>query len=249
MPVKKAPNGHVHLTEGSRKLWGTDEPPFNLIPDAWTAIPITLSFPDFAKDVAYGFNLFTTSFPVSRTDMYGLSLVKMLPAETWLPDITLGSVPAGINYVDWRVIFNWTQRPSRVLERDVTTPVGLGKETDLRGGSGLLEISGGYRRMMHVGLSGQTIVLSRKQSTRSMTESADWSPGNATHYASGGPRPGWTYGSIREGKFVAFIDRRSGGNNVWRGGSSGASLVDPTNYASTWSGTLLVKPGRYNPSI
>lgn len=252
MPITPAPGGHIHAIRSGRKVWGTDDPPVLLVPDAWQSIPITIEFPDFAKDVAYGFNQWTTTVPPS-TSMYGMSIVKILPQTTWLPDIVLGTVPSSlINYVDWRVVLNWTKQPSWARMSPVVSPIIPGIETDLRGGSGLIEISGCFRRMIHVELSGTNIVLSRKQSTRGMNEnpSPGWAPGNATHYpGSGGPMPGWTYGVQQEGAFSYFIDKRSGGNNVWRGGSNGASLVDPTDYSSIWSGTLLVKPGRQNTSI
>ncbi|MBN9333852.1 hypothetical protein [Devosia sp.] len=250
MPVTPGAGGHIHVNRAGKKLWGTDEPPVQLIPAAWQEIPITISFPDFAKDIAYGFNLFTTPGPpFETTTMYGMSVVKILPQETTLPDIVIGTVPAGINYVDWRVVLNWTKQPSYTRFGPAFSPIRPGYQTDLRGGSGLIEISGVWRRRIHIGLSGTSIVLSRKQSTRNTNEQPGWSPGNATHYPSGGPRPGWTWGVQQEGVLAHFIDKRAGGNNVWRGGSNSASLVDPTDYSSIWTGALLVKPGRQNASI
>jgi hypothetical protein len=223
-----------------------------LIPDTWQSIPITISFPDFSKDIAYGFNLFNSGPPLNTTTMYGMSIVKILPQTTTLPDIVLGSVPSSlINYVDWRVVLSWTKQPSWARMNPVLSEITPGIQTDLRGGSALIEISGCFRRMIHVGLSGTSIVLSRKQSTRNINENptGGWAPGNSTHFPSGGPRPGWTYGVQQEGSFAYFIDKRAGGNNIWRGASNGASLSDPTDYSSTWTGTLLVKPGRQNASI
>lgn len=249
MGLKPSPDGHLHLMSGSRKVWGTDLPPIQLIPDAWQSIPVTIQFPDFPKDVAYGFNIFTTS-PTNITTHYGMSVVKILPQELTLPDITLGTVPSPlINYVDWRVVLNWTKRPSPARGGPVISPVVRGKQTDLRGGSGLIEVSGCFRRMIHIGLVGQSIVLSRRQSTRNIVEAVDWSPGNATHYSNGGPRPGWTYGSQQRGTFAYVIDKRSAGSGVTRSDGNRASLTDPTNYSSTWAGTLLVKPGRANTTI
>lgn len=238
------------MLKGGRKRWGTDDPPIQLIPDAWQSIPVTIEFPDFPKDVAYGFNLSNSGPPLNITSMLGISVAKILPQELTLPNIVLGTVPSSlINYVDWRVVLNWSKRPDNCGAWPVMSPVRRGVQTDLRGGSGLLEISAAFRRMIHVGLSGQNIILSRRQSSQDTLESVNWSPGNATHFPSGGPRPGWTWGTSQRGRFVRLIDQRAGGNNVWRGGSNGASLTDPSDHSSRWTGTLLVKPGRYNTSI
>jgi hypothetical protein len=248
MAVRPAPGGHIHATQGARKLWGTDEPPIQLIPDAWQSIPITISHPDFLKDVVYGFNIYTTR-PINITTHYGMSIVKLLPQETTLPDIVLGSVPAGINYVDLRLQVNWTKQPSYTRFSPAFSPLRAGVQNDLRGGSALIEIGAGWRRRIHIGLSGTNLVLSRKQSVRNVNENPGWAPGNATHYGNGGPMPGWTYGVQQEGVMAHVIATASAGSGAFRGASNGASLVDPTDYSSTWTGTLFVKPGRHNTSI
>jgi len=239
-------NGQLVVSRGGRRLWTTATPPVSLIPDAWREIPITIEFPDFPKDIAYGFNLLSSQV---TTQGYGMSVVKMLPQELQLPDITLGTVPAGINYVDWRVRLDWTNRPSPSRAVEAISPVRRGADTDLRGGSGLLEIGGCYRRMIHVGLVGNSIVLQRKQSSNDTQENVNWAAGNQVWNPNDSPRIGWTYGTSIRGSFTSFIEIRASGNNAHRGGRNGASLIDNTNYFSRWAGVLLVKPGRQNPGV
>jgi hypothetical protein len=255
MPVVNAPGGHIHLLRNGHKLWGTDEPPVQLIPDAWQEIPITIQFPDFAKSIAYGFNMLSSGPPANVNRQYAISIVKMLPAETTLPDIVLGTVSSPvINYVDWRVLLNWTKKPSLTRMSPAISPVREGKETDLRGGSGLIEIAGTWRRMIHIGLVGQNIVLSRKQSARNINENPGWHPNNNYLHPGGQPiAPNWNWTVSQLGAFVHAIQavgpiRQIDGAAYW-GGPLSASISDPTDYSSTWNGTLLVKPGRYNTSI
>src|SRR5690606_5089325 len=197
MGIRPTPDGHIHLVNpAGRKVWGTDEPPIQLVRGAWQEIPISIEFPDFPKDNAYWLErVEVTGPPFPGIYQYAMSFVKMLPQELTLPDIVLGTIPSDkVNYVDWRLFVNWTKRPSSVISLPVSSPVALGKQVDLRGGSALLEYSLAFSRMIHIRLEGTNIVLSRRQST-SHDQPVNWAPGNATHYSNGGIRPGWTYGS------------------------------------------------------
>lgn len=248
MAVRPGPNGHIHLISNAdgRKVWGTDTPPVQLVPDLWQSIPISFSFPDLPKDIAYFWDR-TGSGGYSTG--YGMSVAKILPQELTLPNVVLGTLAAPlVNYVDWRIVLNWAKQPSPARGWPVMSPVVRGKQTSLQGGSAILEISGGFKRMIHVGIVGQQIILSRRQSTRNQDEfpHTGWTTSVQTE--------GWTYGTSTLGLLSYRIDGVVGHasqylGGAWRGGPRSASLADPTDYSSIWTGTLLMKPGRANTSI
>ncbi|ODT69045.1 MAG: hypothetical protein ABS75_18515 [Pelagibacterium sp. SCN 63-23] len=249
MGVRPTPEGHIHLInpEG-RKVWGTDEPPVQLVRSAWQEIPITIEFPDFPTDVAYFFDRVTEKDAWGEyMAYYGMSVTKILPQELTLPDVILGTVPSDkINYVDWRVVLEWTKKPSSARGWPIMSPIVRGKQADLRGGSAVMEISGGIQRMIHLSIVGQNIVLSRKQSTRGGDWLVNWKGNPQTD--------GWTYGTSPEGLLSHYIGGTVGHpsyylGGAYRGGERSAPLTDPTDYSSTWTGTLFVKPGRINASI
>lgn len=246
MGVRPTPDGHIHLINpAGRKVWGTDEPPVQLVRDAWQEIPISIEFPDFPKDIAYWFQRASDGF--GGWAYYGTSFVKMLPQELTLPDIVLGQVPSSlVNYVDWRVNLNWAKKPSNVIGLPVSSSVAEGKEVDLRGGSALLEYSMAYCRMVHIRLEGRDIVLSRRQSSSHDDAIGSWRT-NVQDY-------GWTYGISRLGAIVSYRGQSTinRGQYLWgayRNGSNSAPMNDNTDYSSTWTGTLYVKPGRANATI
>ncbi|KKB86476.1 hypothetical protein VW29_02670 [Devosia limi DSM 17137] len=264
-------NGHIIVIQGGRKIWGTDTPPINLLMSAQQSIVRTIAFPDFQKDFVYGYNQFR-EFPAGGPgdpDYYDtgscVTLSKILPGEYGpsaggiynLPDQVIGTVPAGMNHIDVRVVLSWTKRPTAhdgslvIRGSPVASPLGQGVTAHLQGGSGVLEIAGGWRRAIHVGLSGTDIVLSRFQSSRGGAE--------RTWDAWGGPtRFGWSYGSSPDGMVACQLDAKTlswpeglpgGLNPPYRGNSTQCSTTDNSSYSSTWQATFLITPGRYNAGV
>lgn len=251
-------NGHIRFENAGHVVWSTDRRPVNLLPeDTWISRSLTVAFPDFVKRNAYAFDISTDPLTESETTSCA-SFVTILPGE-WsrsassprtLPQQTLGTVPAGIDYIDVRVKLSRTNAPNNYLSFSVPNMLPT-QETHLPGGSCLVESSGIWKRLFEIVLSGTSVVLRRYQSVYDGDNNIEWSPGNAIQFSNGGYRQGWTYGGgsdAEDAHLAALIEGKDRTNsssiNRWRGGSNACSLDDDDiSFASTWTGSVIIRPG------
>ncbi|KKB12360.1 hypothetical protein VE25_07325 [Devosia geojensis] len=254
MPVVNE-GGHIVLRRSGRKIFGTDVPPVSLFPAQQIVTTRTVAFPDFPKDFIYGFVRFSEANP----DPFGgpvqagycLTLVKIIPSELADTPIVIGTVPAGCNYIDVRAALTWSKQPDLSAGSPVRSPTEAyaPNQVHLQGGSCVLEIGSGFRRAIHVGLSGTNVLLTRMQSSRS-EQPVPYSPW-------GGPtQTGWSYGTSPLGMIQGQIDAQrvfsfQGQPFVppHRGSSTACSTTINSDHSSIWSIQFIITPGRYNTAL
>lgn len=254
--IYKTTSNQIQLDDSSgNKVWATDTPPVNLLPESnWLTGPLTVAFPDFVKRNAYGVS--------TASGVFCISFITLIPGE-WnrngvgvynLPDIVLGTVPNGVNYLDCRVNLNRTTNPSQFLDFTIPNLVPSGQNY-LPGGSCLCESFNLWRRLFEIVQIGNNVVMRRYQSAINFgTGDFDWLPGNSDVFSgSGGIRTGYTYGggSNAELGLVLSVRDRLGSSSApaRKERSTGACATsDNTNYASTWTGTFTIRPGYIDPA-
>lgn len=248
--------GQLVLEDGARRVWSTDGKPVNLLPEAnWLTVPVTFAFPDFIKRNAYLFDIEINEL-TDVTTTSCMSVSTILPGE-WgfdkaaprtIADIGLGSVPIGVNYIDARVKLDRTNAPddafgfaiARVLANEWSAGPGNSFQCE--------KVPGLLSRGFDVRLSGISVLLRRYQTVTANSNGIDWVPGNEVYNGGGGKNEGWTYGGgsdAQNAHLMSIIQAKGPGGNVnkERGGSNACSLVDTKDYSSTWSGTIVVRPG------
>ncbi len=258
MPLRRRGTA-IELVHGSRTGWASDAAPVHLLPPANTvSITSTFSFPDFQKN-----NVMFWSKTASINA--GISFGTILPGEYGpgksgiylLSDVTIGTVPAGVNYIDVRVNMNRSASPSPFLYGTIYRILPVAQETFLPGGSALLEGVGDiYKRTISIILVGTNIILRRYQSVRSndwvLPQSSFKDSGKAaTQVWPGGlfdsPLPWnnkWTHGGDHTGWLSNEIEKLPAeGGVLARGSGDAPSTADTSNYASTWTGNITVRPG------
>lgn len=253
--IYPTPDHHIRFDDNGERIWSSDGPPVNLLPEAdWLTGPLTVAFPDFVKRNAY-----YVGNPATGTGTFCMSAITAIPGD-WgpagagvynLPDIVLGSVPAGVNYLDVRVTLARTKNPSGFMAFSVPSLIPAG-ENYLPGGSCQCEWVSLWRRLFEIVLVGQDVVLRRYQSLANNGQSFDWLSGNSDKIDTGAIRSGWTYGggsSASIGTAVAIRDRKirveSPANKDRATGA--CSTADNTNYASTFAGSFKIRPGYIKP--
>jgi hypothetical protein len=253
VPVFNDALGNITHTEGSRVVWSTTRRPALLLHEqAVTLNNFDISFPDFAKSNCYGF--------AYATDMIGfdfsscVSMVSLNPQEYDSGLSFVCNLPAGANYFETEITLSRIISPSTFLDVAIPDVFGSGARHMPDGNSAIVEAIGPMVRMFSfeqiivkdangVVLSNK-IYLRRKQSITNAGAQVAWNSGNNNNTGSGGYRAGWTYGGDPNAWPSYRIDsRNSGGIDKRRGSNNQCSLSDPTNYASTWRGTVTITPG------
>lgn len=226
-----------------------------LIPAARLYVPGTVTFPDLLKANAYAYNK-------AGLNEVCDSFITLLPQE-WgpgranhLPSTPVGTVPAGVDYLDVRVRLTRTSHPSQVLGVTVQPMLQQGAWVNCPGGSCPLEASS-WVRGFEVVLSGTSILLNRYQSVRQQV-SVPWRGDNAEFEGGGAPAAGWTHGAAgsqaaaassapsQYGLLVSKRDSKPVGSaaNMNRTGSGRCSIADNTNYGAVYAIELDITPGR-----
>ncbi len=245
MPVFRS-GDEVYQTEGSEIIWSTTRAPVLLVPgQATTLSSFDIAFPDFVKDNAYGLDVSTGI--VTRT---GCATFSSIAPQEW--DSGLGgpiaTLPAGANHFEIEVELTRVFNPSTYLGVQFPKSLAEGHRTWLNGGSCEVERIGPIIRIFRFERSGNSIYLRRKQSVRDSGNQHIWTPGNTQYSGSGGYLEGWTYGSNPKAWPAFLLDAKAGGNiNKRRGEVNACSLVDTTNFASVWRGTVIITPGHIKP--
>ena len=236
--------GNITHTDGSRVVWSSTRRPAILLPSA--AVTLTnfdIAYPDLAKSNAYGFTYVSSPYALSACN----SFVSVDPQE-WDSGLSyVCGLPAGANYFEVEASLSRVVTPSQWLGHVIPGLLGANVMPD--GNSALIEGLGPLIRMFSFERSGNSVYLRRKQSVADNGgPSVPWNSPNNNDNGSGGYKIGFTYGGNPNAWPSYAIEFRTGGNIAKRRGESNAcSLSDPTNYASTWRGTVTITPGYIKP--
>jgi hypothetical protein len=262
-------DGQMTITKDGRIVFDTSRPLMNLVPSAAIeVINIDIEWPNLWRGVIYHQIRETqtddNSGPIDFGDYWFscASFVGLVPQE-WGPgrannidDIVLGTVPAGTDYLDVMVNLTNTVVPDGYFDLAMQSTFPPGEWVKLEGGSCGIETFPGFVRKFDIVLDGTDVVLKRYQSV-----------GNAT----GAATVARNFNSAAEGNAVQWIagtNAGTGGANAIYGGflqskgptgtvgnatthrppgvtgSNDPCTTTPSSYASTWSGDILITPGR-----
>jgi hypothetical protein len=237
--------GITHV-EDSRVVWSTSRRPALLLPDdAVTLTGFDIAYPDVSKSDAYGFTFFTD--PTFGTTQSACASWTSVNPQEWDSGLSfVCNLPSGSNYFEVEMTMSRIFTPSTWLGTGAPIPILLGSGVNMPdGNSAVIEGIGPLVRMFSFERSGNAVYLRRKTSINNPGGPVvSWNSGNNNDNGSGGMRRGFTYGGDPNAWPSYLIDQRTGGDiQKRRGGSNQCSLSDPTNYASTYRGTVIITPG------
>lgn len=264
----------TYVERAGKMTFDTALPSAQLLPPSTVLSgSVNVSFPDPLKGNAYIQNL-------SGPGAQGRSFITLLKQE-WsplladnpatnarnLPDIVIGSVPAGTDYLDVQVNMSRTTVPDNTIfgyPYPMIPPasewVGL-----QNGGSCLIEKLNGFARLFEFVLSGTTVLLRRYQSVN--TDGIPWNAAN------NGSISGWTWGNVsnnmganadvcilaapidNRGPSPTGFDRLRATNNdranipgrayvVPGTSSTSGTYSDTSSFASVYATQYIIHPGR-----
>lgn len=246
MAVFNDENGNIYHTDSSRIVWSTTRRPALLMPDdAVTLSSFDVSFPDFSKSDAYGFSYRSAGdFLFSSC----VSFTSVNPQE-WDSGLSfVCDLPAGANYFETDITLSRIVTPSPYLDSPIPDVFGSGTRHMPDGNSAIVEAIGPMVRMFAFERVDNAVYLRRKQSVTNAGQVVPWNSGNNNDTGSGGMRPGWTYGGNPNAwPFYRLDSKNTGHVNKRRGGDNPCSLIDVSNYASLWRGTVTITPGYIAP--
>lgn len=256
--------GQIVIREGARVVATTNGTLVNLLPTEFTA-NIDVAFPDFQKSLIYHWRWFNDYN--SLAEQVGqfnacASGVVAVPQEFAQASI-LAAAPAGADIFVARVRINRINHPSHDWIESPMTPLVIQNQWLPFSGSVLVEAEVGMARAFSLYISGGNLVLHRQQSVCV-------APGGYGVY--GGPI-GWNVGdpdgerrggeilARDEQGFLVYRIEEKFSSRVISGGSFGfsayqshrisgfgatdsCSMVDPTDYASTYRVNIVGKFGR-----
>lgn len=276
---KDLATGHIRVIDAFGNLkWSSDRPPVNLLPEtSWLTISTSIVFPDFTKFVNYAYQRVSPSsgnpppWALSGSGDACQTITMLDELQEWNSgDVAIGSVPAGVNYIDVRVALSQTKAPNTFLDQSILPLIPSGQWVHLPGGSGLIEATTVWRRLFTVALVGTTIVLRRKQNTSAIPVSAAARYGGI--YSNGGingnafivsDRAAWGWmpanvagwqGYQRNGHPAALIQvGQFGQNNGASVPTSGAkhptreracsTNANVHDFSSSYAATFVIRPG------
>lgn len=252
-------NGHIVAVENGRVALTTEAPMMNLIPDA--AINLTdfeIEFPNFWFGVGYYQNTTT----VGSQELEGCTTFTALVEQEWgpgleydIPNIVLGTVPVGTDYLDVRINLERIVTPFPILNVSFVTAIPENVWVKLEGGSCIPEKQSGIARLFEIVLIGTDIVLRRYQSVQSggsftRLNPSSGGPGERSYFYAGTGAP--NSGTLRS-IFGTVIQNKSGYVQSYRppGKQSGLPNNNPCSlssgsitYRSVFKGSIRIVPGR-----
>lgn len=260
--------GHIFGEHAGRKIIDTrSQMPFT-IPAAAIDIPsYDIVFPDLWSGTMYH-QYRETVPPVG--DQFGCSTWIGIVAQEWgpsepapntLPDVTLGSVPAGTSYLEIWVNLTRTVNPANIIDLAFASAFPEGQWVKLDGLSCVIEEFQGIARQFEFVLDGTSVKLRRYQSVTdigntvppSIRQTGSGALGNKIFFFPGTNAP-------QSGGYAVYgqkIDEKaSSGAPTHRpsGFEEGSSNNVPCSmshagisYASTWTGAIKIIPGRISP--
>lgn len=251
-------DGEMVIEKDGRTVLDTSLDLMNLVPDA--AISLTghaISFPSTWKGVIYH-QTRVSSGPPLNIDSYGCASFNGLVQQFWGPaegspytlaDETLGTVPDGTDYLDVMVKLTNTLVPAGWLDLGMRSDIPAGQWVKLEGGSCQIEQIPGLRRLFEIVLDGTTVKLRRYQTVTAngqVGRSYIHGLGNVIGYFAGTNAPA---GSVLLASYGALLQIKGpdGGVNHRPPGapiSQDPCTTTPTSDASTWTGDIIIIPGR-----
>ena len=271
---------YVEGSDGGR-VWSTERPPVNLLPDSdWLQVSQTIAYPDFSKFVNYAHQrIYNPDNPppwaLSGSGDACQTVTMIVPEDRTLDEIVLGTVPAGVNYIDVRVRLTQTKAPTHFLDQPVPQLIASNNWVHLPGGSCLIEATTIWRRLFEIVLVGNSVRLRRHQSVAPApadaisrfggiysTTGTTADPWGLTGYAVWGwvqSSPGAFMGTQRPGHPAAHIQTKqfssNNGHDVPTMGAkhprrSNRCSIDNSshNFSSTYAGEIVIRPGHIRMS-
>lgn len=160
----------VTIQDGSRTVFDTAAKTFNAVPTGKLVLSgFTLTFPDFnSKGYRYLYGRGNYPTPQGQVEVCA-TLAQINPQEMALPDIDLGALPAGTDWLEIRINLTWTSPPPamwRALGENVAWPTNIvpGQWMQLVGNSLVIEHVDNLARMFWIDIVAGRAVLRRKQS-------------------------------------------------------------------------------------
>lgn len=262
--------GDFVVDEGGRTALSTSKPLTGLIPNAAFTLPgYSISFPNFWSGIIYhqtrdGPDVFGNS-TFGCSTWIGLVAQEWGPAEASprnLPDIVLGTVPTGTDYIDCWVNLTRTVNPANIFDLQLSSNFPQGVWVKLEGGSCYIEQFAGVSRLFEIVLSGTNVILRRYQST---AEGGNTSPptlrnlpgaalGNQVFFFPGTNAPVDASKYALYGQKIDELVNYTTPTHRPAGYEAGSASNVPCStstggisYASTWTGDIRVTPGRITP--
>jgi len=224
--------GRVLMQDGTRTVLDTAAKSFNAVPGAVITIdPFTLSFPDFASK-GYRYLYGSQRYNGGNTrDEECRTLGTVNPEERTLPNIDLGALPAGTDFLETRIKLTRTLSPPKMWWSGYPANAGLydwpseiiaGQWMPLLGNSMIAERGDNWARLFEIVIASGRAVLRRRQTVGTLGFTScqiqhQWIQGD----------PDVNPRKLREGDPYA------------------CSNVNTTNYASTYTGVLEITPCSY----
>lgn len=238
MPVFGS-GGSITHTEGSRVVWSATRAPAKLLDAEIVVSNFDVAFPDLSKNNAYGFNRATAGIVREACT----SWATIVP-QSWDSGLSLvTTIPAACNYFEVQLNLTRIVEPSTYLGAAIPKTIPEGQWMTLNGRGAVIERFGPVARIFRFERVGNSIYLRRKQSVTNAGQRVPWESGNNVTV------PGFTHGGNANGWIAAQLENKilaSSSNNRRRGDPGECSLIDITNYASTWRGTLRINAGYLN---
>lgn len=267
-------DGHIVAEHNGRKAIDTRGPMLGLVPAGTISLAgYSITWPDLWKGTIYHQHrqdiYIGPPSPANKIgEDHGCSTwIGLIPQE-WgpaqpspnnLPDIVLGSVPAGTDYLEIWVNLTRTVAPAKMLDLALGTNFPEGVDVKLDGYSCVIEEFMGVARQFEFVRDGTTVKLRRHQSVNAnggvmnppaprLTGGA--TSGNKVFYFPGTNAPeaaGYTvYGQQIDSQLHRNAPtHRPAGYEAGSSNNSPCSMSHAgVSYASTWTGTIKIKPGR-----
>lgn len=250
--------GEMIVEKDGRIVLDTSLDLMNLIPaSAITLTAQDISFPDLWRGIIYH-QTRVTGGPPLNIDNYGCASFVGLVEQEWGPaesapntlaDVVLGTVPAGTDYLDVFINLSRTVSPAGWMDLGMRSDIPAGEWVKLEGGSCLIEGFPGLRRLFEIFIDGTDVKLRRYQSVTAngqVGRSYIHSTGNVQGYFAGTNAPA---GSVLLASYGALLEVKGpdGGANhrpPGAGISQDPCTTTGSSYASTWTGDIVIVPGR-----
>lgn len=253
------PSGNVVIEYDGITVLDTSLDLMNLIPDE--AIVLTgqaISFPSLYHGTIYH----QTRVTVGPSDLFGCAAFAGLVAQEWGPgransiaDTVVGTVPPGVDYLDVFCKLAWTSVPPGWIDTAMRSNMPQNQWVKLEGGSCRVEHFPGMRRLFEFVLdpagspaATRNVLLRRYQSVTAngqVGRSYSHGLGNVIGFIAGSGAP--TSGGLASYGALLQTKGPSGGQNHRPPGapiSQDPCTTSGTNYASTWTGDIIITPGR-----
>lgn len=254
-------DGNIIVQEAGRTALNTAAPMMNLIPsETITLNNYDIEFPN----LWYGLGYIQARQTEIFGDVHSCSSFSALVEQEWgpsqsspnnLPEIILGTVPVGTDYLDVRINLSRIVSPSNILNMPFYPAFTENSWVKLEGGSCIAEKQSGISRLFEIVLSGTNVILRRYQSVRAgggfTRNNPSASSGNQSFFYSGTNAPN---DASRTSIFGTFLDNKASLNAPTHrpsGKEAGSSNNSPcnmstssVNYRSVYRGTIVITPGR-----